>query len=150
MKTAGDDNVAQAGVVWCDCDTSAGTSRDPDNVPAHDIRCMYGGDPKRAQFRSRCRCWEPPVRADGGGISIVVSLVSFFAARRCENDAHRMFFHAACGRPVRMRYCGCTSTDHGYTYDTVRGWWVHYVCGWPTESWYRGSGLPPPPPGSWG
>jgi hypothetical protein len=142
MRTTEDDSVARAGGAWCDC---SDTPCDPDDVPVHDIRCMYGGDPKRTQFKARCRCWEPPVTADGPITMLEHDAECGYPERRCENDAHRMFIHAACGRPVRMRFCGCTSTDHGYTHDTVRGWWVHYVCGWPTKAWYEGSGSPSPP-----
>jgi hypothetical protein len=41
-----------------------------------------------------------------------------------------------------MRFCGCTPS--GYTFDEQRGWWVHYVCGWPTRAWYEASGGPAP------
>jgi len=88
---------------------------------------------------------EPPVLARGAITVLEHDEGCGFPERRCKNDVHRMFVHAACGRPVRMRFCGCSDTDHGYTFDTTRGWWVHYVCGWPTKAWYEGSGSPLPP-----
>lgn len=65
-----------------------------------------------------------------------------FPERRCGNDGHRIVIHEACGRQVAMRFCGCAPS--GYTYDVERDWWVHYVCGWPKEAWYTGSGKPAP------
>ena len=129
---------------WCDCVSTARTAGDPDMVASHELTCMYGGDPKRAKLRNRCRCWEPPTSADGALTCNEHDDVCGFPTRRCEDDEHRIWIHAACGRPVRMRYCGCRGSDHGYTLDVTRGWWVHYACGWPTRVWFEREGSPPP------
>ncbi len=43
-----------------------------------------------------------------------------------------------------MRYCDCG--DPGFTLDPERGWWVHYICGWPTRGWFEACGTPAPEP----
>ena len=58
----------------------------------------------------------------------------------CEATAHRMTVHALCGRPIEMLFCGCTGSDHGYSHDEARDWWVHYACGWPTQAWFEVAG----------
>lgn len=53
-----------------------------------------------------------------------------------------MTVHAGCGRPMPVRFCGCQPS--GYSFDFERGWWVHYVCGWPTRAWLTAAGRLPP------
>ena len=60
----------------------------------------------------------------------------------CTVRAHRVAEHEACGRELQMHFCGCKPS--GYTFDEARGWWVHYVCGWPTRAWYETAGRPAP------
>lgn len=132
------------GGEWCDCDAAGASTRDPDTVLAHDVTCLYGGEKDRRHNRDRCRCWEPPVLARGS-----ISLNEHddecgFPGRRCENDQHRVWVHRACGRPARMRFCGCSGSDRGYTLDEARDWWVHYECGWPTRAWFKRHGKPVP------
>ena len=104
-----------------------------------------GGERDRRQLKERCRCWAPPVLADGPLTLDRHDEACGFPRRRCDNDKHRVWVHRACGRPVRMRFCGCSGSDHGFTYDDVRGWRVHYVCGWPSRQWFEHSGSPPVP-----
>ncbi len=129
---------------WCDCDQDETASRDPDTVLAHDLTCLYSGDPKRKQLKASCTCWVPPVMARGSLTLNEHDEECGFPQQRCGSDEHRLFDHNACGRPMRMRFCGCAGSDYGYTLDRVRDWWVHYDCGWPTKSWFDGSGRPPP------
>ena len=126
---AADGNPGLFDTQWCECDASETSSRDPDAVLAHDITCLYGGEDKRKHLKDRCRCWVPPLMADGAITLNEHDERCGFPIRRCENDQHRTWIHRACGRPMRMRYCGCTGSDHGYTFDQDRSWWVHYDCG---------------------
>lgn len=130
---------------WCDCDPSK-PDRDVDSVLAHELNCLFGGDPKRKHLKSRCHCWTAPTLAQGSLTLNDHDEVCGFPFRRCENDKHHIWRHRACGRPMRMRFCGCSGSDYGFTFDVVRGWWVHYDCGWPTRLWFEHSG-PPVTPG---
>jgi hypothetical protein len=130
--------------LWCDCDASTTADRDVDSVVAHEVTCLYGGDPKRKHLRARCRCWATPTLAQGSLTLNEHDEDCGFPLRRCENDEHRIWKHQACGRPVAMRFCGCTSSDHGFTLDIVRGWWVHYDCGWPSRTWFERQENPVP------
>ena len=60
----------------------------------------------------------------------------------CTVRAHRLTVHVDCGRPLAVRFCSCLPS--GYEFDEARGWWVHYVCGWPTRAWYEAAGRPAP------
>lgn len=132
------------GGSWCDCDPAETKSRDPDTVLAHDLTCLYGGEKKRRPNRKRCTCWVPKVMATGAIGLNEHDEECGFPKRRCENDQHHVWIHRACGKPLRMRYCGCTGSDHGFTYDRARGWWVHCECGWPTKAWCDRLGNPAP------
>jgi len=61
----------------------------------------------------------------------------------CTVRAHRLTVHVDCGRPLAVRFCSCLPS--GYEFDEARGWWVHYVCGWPTRAWWEGAGSPEAP-----
>ncbi len=75
---------------------------------------------------------EPPLLDHGSGCG--------FPEASCRVPEHRMTVHAECGRPVEMRFCGCTHPDFGFTLDPDRGWWVHPPCGWPTRAWFAATG----------
>ena len=91
-----------------------------------------------------CRCADSPVSARGPLTFIDHLDGCGFPEERCEIDSHRRLVHDACGRVLAMRFCGCGGSDRGFTLDAARGWWVHYVCGWPTKAWYESSGKPAP------
>jgi len=139
------DDLGLSDARWCDCDPDETTSRDPDTVLAHALTCLYGGEPERKHLKKRCICWVPPVMTQGALTMNEHDEECGFPLRRCGNDEHRLFVHTACGRPMRMRYCGCTGLDYGYTFDRARGWWVHYDCGWPARAWFDSEGQSPPP-----
>lgn len=61
-----------------------------------------------------------------------------FPRAACTVREHRIFIHKDCSKPMPMRFCGCMGT--GFTFDAERGWWVHYLCGWPTRAWFVGCG----------
>ena len=129
---------------WCDCDEAVTADRDPDAVLEHEITCLYGGELKRKALKDRCRCWHTPTLANGA-----ISLNEHdddcgFPLCRCDNDQHRTWVHRACGRLVRMRFCGCTGSDPAFTWNEDRGWWVHYVCGWPARGWFELEGRAAP------
>jgi hypothetical protein len=67
-----------------------------------------------------------------------------FPQTPCDNRDHKVLVHKACGKPIQVRFCGCRRSDHGYTFDPQRGWWVHYVCGWPTRAWFEANGKDAP------
>jgi hypothetical protein len=125
---------------WCDCGDRQMADRDPDSVVGHELTCLYGGEVKRVHLRGRCRCWDPPLSAQGPLTLNEHDETCGFPVHQCENDDHRIWIHRACGRPVSMRFCGCSGSDHGYTFDRASGWWVHYVCGWPTRTWFERNG----------
>jgi len=62
---------------------------------------------------------------------------------RCSIPEHRRSWCRACRRVVRLRFCHCAG-DWRFTYDRDRQWWVHAVCGWPTQAWFsaRGAQIP--------
>ena len=89
-----------------------------------------------------CDCPDAPLRARGAATLLDHPGGCEFPSGICTVRAHRVMTHKACGRELRMRFCGCIPS--GYTFDEERGWWVHYVCGWPTRAWYEAAGRPAP------
>jgi hypothetical protein len=87
-----------------------------------------------------CDCDDAPLYATGASTLLDHPGGCEFPVGICTIRAHRITVHAACGRPLRMRFCGCAPS--GYSYDRKRGWWVHYICGWPTRAWYEQAGKP--------
>ena len=65
-----------------------------------------------------------------------------FPVSPCTIRAHRVTVHEGCGREMPYRFCRCQPS--GYTFDVERGWWVHYLCGWPTWDWLQAAGSQPP------
>ena len=57
---------------------------------------------------------------------------------RCSMSEHRKSWCRACRRVIRFRFCNCAG-DWRFTYDRSREWWVHAVCGWPTQAWFSAS-----------
>ncbi len=92
--------------------------------------------------RMWCECPDAPLYARGPATLLDHPLGCEFPVGVCTDRAHRVTIHAACGRPLQMRFCRCSPS--GYTLDLERGWWVHYSCGWPTRAWFEGSGRPAP------
>jgi hypothetical protein len=94
---------------------------------------------------SWCDCADAPLAANGPLTCLDHLTGCGFPTQACTVDAHRVMTHSECGRPVQMRYCSCGAGSRGFTYDIARGWWVHYVCAWPTRAWFSGAGKPAPP-----
>jgi hypothetical protein len=103
------------------------TLSSPDFVPARSVWCD---------------CPDAPLYARGPSTLLDHPGGCQFPAGICTVRAHRVVVHEACGRELRIRFCACIPS--GYTFDEERGWWVHYVCGWPTRSWFEASGQPAP------
>jgi len=89
-----------------------------------------------------CDCGDAPRTVRGAATFLDHPGGCEFPAGLCTVRAHRVTRHESCGRELRIRFCGCLPS--GYTFDEARGWWVHYVCGWPTRAWYEASGRPAP------
>lgn len=89
-----------------------------------------------------CDCPDAPHTVRGAATLLAHPGGCEFPEGVCTVRAHRVTRHEACGRELLMRYCGCIPS--GYTFDEERGWWVHYVCGWPTRAWYEAAGQPAP------
>lgn len=102
---------------------------------------LFGPD-ALAPLSAWCDCPDAPTRATGAVTLLDHPGGCEFPAGACTVRAHRVMTHKSCGRPIRMRFCGCIPS--GYTFDCARGWWVHYVCGWPTRAWYEAEGRPAP------
>ncbi len=91
--------------------------------------------------RQWCTCPDAPVHARGASTKLDHREGCEFPTGICAVRAHRITVHEKCGRVVPVLFCGCGST--AFTFDPERGWWVHYVCAWPTRAWYEGAGRPP-------
>ena len=95
----------------------------------------------RAPLSAWCDCPDAPARATGAATLLDHPGGCEFPAGICTVREHRVTTHKSCGRPIRMRFCGCIPS--GYTFDHARGWWVHYVCGWPTRYSMRNLAIKP-------
>lgn len=91
---------------------------------------------------SWCDCPDGPVRSRGAATLLDHPTPCAFPDGICTVREHRITVHAKCERPLLVQFCACGDT--GFTLDPERGWWVHYVCGWPTRAWFEGSAKPAP------
>lgn len=89
-----------------------------------------------------CECDDAPIWARGAPTLLDHPTPCEFPDRPCTAREHRVTVHRQCGRSLLMRYCGCGAD--GFSLDPERGWWVHYVCGWPTRAWFAAAGQPAP------
>ncbi len=91
-----------------------------------------------------CDCADAPRFAHGPATLLNHPGDCGFPDEVCAVREHRVTVHSACGLELLMLFCGCGAT--AFTLDPERGWWVHYVCGWPTQAWYDAAGRPAPEP----
>ena len=91
---------------------------------------------------SWCGCKVAPTRVSGAATFLDHPGGCEFPVGVCTVRGHRVAVHQACGREFAIRFCACPPS--GYTFDVERGWWVHYVCGWPTRAWFEVAGRPAP------
>ena len=89
-----------------------------------------------------CDCSDAPLIVRGAATVLDHPGGCAFPAGICQVREHRVTVHVACGRELRMRFCGCGAT--AFAWDVERDWWVHHVCGWPTRAWYEAAGAPAP------
>jgi hypothetical protein len=99
-------------------------------------------EPAAAVTRDWCECDDAPRYARGAATLLDHPGACDFPDGICTERAHRVTVHPACGRELRIRFCGCGGT--GFSHDVERDWWVHYECGWPTRAWYEAAGRPAP------
>ena len=86
-----------------------------------------------------CDCAEPVLPSrDGRSWEHHRFGVCGWPERRCSMPEHRRSWCRVCRRVVRLRFCHCGG-DWRFTYDRDREWWVHAVCGWPTQAWFSAS-----------
>jgi hypothetical protein len=91
-----------------------------------------------------CDCAEPVMPSrDGRSWEHHRFGVCGWPERRCSMPEHRRSWCRACLRVVRLCFCHCAG-DWRFTYDRDREWWVHAVCGWPTQAWFSASGAHTP------
>jgi hypothetical protein len=89
-----------------------------------------------------CECPDAPVYVRGPATYLDHPGECEFPGGTCTVRAHRVTVHEKCGRELAVRFCGCLPS--GYSFDPERGWWVHYLCGWPKKAWYEGAGRSAP------